>query len=186
MLIYIYVLILISIILGDVSYNDVKSKQYHPGAGNVTWSPNPARTPNLDAMATDHHSLLLNRFYSGSPVCSPTRSSVLTGRTPNRECITGANGCGQLPAYTCDSPLPFPPTTFTAAEAAKLAGMGTFFAGKWHLGNFCPKPNPKKTFASTKWPVSHPGQHGFDEWHATEASARSICLYPYNPEYNPE
>ena len=48
------------------------------------------------------------------------------------------------------------------------------FLGKWHLGNFSPKPGlTKKNFVNEKWPVSHPGMHGFDEWLATEASASS-------------
>lgn len=52
---------------GDPSYNNASANQHHPGAGGVQWTSNPARTPNLDAMATSAHSLVLNRFYSGSP-----------------------------------------------------------------------------------------------------------------------
>ena len=44
-------------------------------------------------------------------------------------------------------------------------------SSKWHLGDFFPKgPKETSSFANTKWPVSHPGIHGFDEWHSTEAS----------------
>ena len=50
------------------------------------------KTPHLDAMAAN--GLRFDRFYAGSGVCSPTRSAMLTGRTPNRECITGAGGDG--------------------------------------------------------------------------------------------
>jgi arylsulfatase A-like enzyme len=39
-------------------------------------------TPVLDEMAAT--GLRLDRFYSASPVCSPTRGSVITGRHPNR------------------------------------------------------------------------------------------------------
>ena len=39
-------------------------------------------TPNLDAMA--ENGLRFDRFYAGSPVCSPTRASVLTGRSNDR------------------------------------------------------------------------------------------------------
>ena len=70
--------------------------------------------------------------------------------------------------------------------------------GKWHLGNFFPKPgltkdnfvnrskwhrsnrrvpvSPHKKIAphsTQEWPSSHPGMHGFDIWHSTEASASS-------------
>ena len=52
--------------------------------------------------------------------------------------------------------------------------MQTFHAaGKWRLGGFSPKgPAEKAGFANKKWPVSHPGVHGFDgrHWISTEAS----------------
>ena len=100
----------------DVGYNNVTERMYQPGAGNKVWRPNPPRTPNLDAMAAGENSLLFTRFYAGSGVCSPTRSAMLTGRTPDRECITGAAGCGQAPAWSCADTLPLPPPTFTIAE----------------------------------------------------------------------
>ena len=100
---------------------------------------------------------------------------MLTGRTPNRECIFSAEGGGQEPAWSCNDPSPLPPTTFTLAKAAKLAGMDTAHIGKWHLGNFFPMEDPyypsSPSFAYSKWPVSHPGIAGFDFWHSTEASA---------------
>ena len=40
------------------------------------------KTPNLDAMAAN--GLRFDRFYAGGPVCSPTRATVLTGRTHDR------------------------------------------------------------------------------------------------------
>ena len=40
------------------------------------------KTPHLDAMASN--GLRFDRFYAGGPVCSPTRASVLTGRTHDR------------------------------------------------------------------------------------------------------
>eukprot|EP00035_Acanthoeca_spectabilis_P002135 m.85326 g.85326 ORF g.85326 m.85326 type:complete len:572 (-) comp11375_c0_seq1:94-1809(-) len=161
---------------GDVGYN---SHTYQNEAYNYTWKFNPPRTPNLDAMAKSDSSILFWRFYAGSGVCSPTRSAVLTGRTPNRECITGAEGCGQEPAWSCLDKMPLPPTTFTIAEAAKKAGYSTIHIGKWHLGDFFYKGTGREVktakggYAYTKWPVSNPGLHGFDEWHSTEASASS-------------
>ena len=49
---------------------------------------------------------------------------------------------------------------------------------QWHLGDFFFKgttisPGLLANDAYSKWPVSHPGMHGFDEWHSTEASAPS-------------
>src|SRR6476469_8650450 len=40
------------------------------------------KTPNFDALARE--GVRFDRFYAAAPVCSPTRGSVLTGRTPNR------------------------------------------------------------------------------------------------------
>ena len=48
------------------------------------------KTPNLDAMAAN--GLRMDRFYAGAPSCTPTRASVLTGRTNDR---TGAFRVGQ-------------------------------------------------------------------------------------------
>ena len=124
---------------GDVGYNNVAERQYIPGAGGRTWAPNPPRTPNIDALANSEATLVFDRSYSGSPVCSPTRSSILSGRTPDRECIFNAEGCGQVPAWSCINPEPFPATVFTLAEATKLAGYTTLHAGKFHLGDFFPK-----------------------------------------------
>lgn len=170
---------------GSVGYQNTVEKQIQPGAGGTYWKPNPPRTPNIDAMSRSPHSYVFDRFYAGSAVCSPTRSSILSGRTPDRDCITGAEGCGQSPAWSCADNLPFPPTTFTVAEAAKKANMSTIFIGKWHLGNFFPKPGiAKNNYVNNKWPASHPGMHGFDEWHATEASASSsMCNCGCRPEW---
>jgi len=43
------------------------------------------KTPNLDAMA--ENGLRFDRFYAGSPLCSPTRATVLTGRTNDRTAV---------------------------------------------------------------------------------------------------
>ena len=45
------------------------------------------KTPNLDAMAAN--GLRFDRFYAGAPVCSPTRATVLTGRSNDRTGVPG-------------------------------------------------------------------------------------------------
>ena len=84
---------------GDIGYNNDPSHQYQPAAGGKKWAPNPPRTPHLDALASAPSTLVFDRFYSGSPVCSPTRSSLLTGRTPDRECVCtfAVPPCGAQP-----------------------------------------------------------------------------------------
>ena len=163
---------------GDVGYTVAQAAQ--PGAGGARWAVNPPRTPNLDALAAAPGTLVLDRMYSGSPVCSPTRASLLSGRTPDRECVFDAEGCGQEPAWSCVNPQPFPAgyavgssRVFTVANAAAAAGYATLHTGKSHLGDFFPKDNPAPSFAYRKWPVAHPGLFGFEDWFSTEASASS-------------
>ena len=57
------------------------------GFGDPGYQGGRAKTPHLDAMSKSPHSLVFNRFYCGGAVCSPTRASILTGRTPNRVCM---------------------------------------------------------------------------------------------------
>ncbi len=111
------------------------------GWGDVGYYDHPVlKTPNLDSMASE--GLRFDRFYAASPVCTPTRGSVLTGRHPNR---FGAF----RPGYTLR------PQELTLAEALKKAGYITGHFGKWHLGSI---------FKGS--PVS-PQNSGFDEWCST-------------------
>ena len=116
-----------------------------------------ALTPNIDAMADN--GLVLDRFYSASPVCSPTRGSVMTGRHPHRFGVTHAN-IGKLK----DEEV-------TLAELLKAEGYATGFFGKWHLGTLTKdvidanrggRPEHIDAF-------SPPSQHGFDVSFASES-----------------
>jgi arylsulfatase A-like enzyme len=93
------------------------------GWGDVGYHGGRAKTPQLDAMAAAPGTLRLERFYSGAPVCSPTRASIQTGRTPRRDCIFGV----EVHAL--------PKSEFTLAKAAKRKGYATAHFGKWHLGS---------------------------------------------------
>jgi arylsulfatase A-like enzyme len=126
------------------------------------------RTPNLDAMAAN--GIVLDRFYAAAPVCSPTRASVLTGRHPMRLGIPGANA-GHLPRDET-----------TLAEMLGSLGYRTGFFGKWHLGTLTTnvrdsnrggRPEQARHFTT-------PGEHGFDEWFATEAKVPT-----WNPMLKP-
>jgi len=58
------------------------------GWGQTGYNGHPVlKTPNLDAMAES--GIRFNRFYAAGPVCSPTRASVLTGRSPIRTGVPG-------------------------------------------------------------------------------------------------
>ena len=53
------------------------------GWGDMAYNGHPQlRTPNFDALARE--GLRFDNFHAAAPVCSPTRGSVMTGRTPNR------------------------------------------------------------------------------------------------------
>jgi arylsulfatase A-like enzyme len=83
------------------------------------------RTPNIDSLARD--GVQLDRFYS-CPVCSPTRSALMTGRWPMR-LGTGYTVVRPWEDYGVPLEEHFLPQTFAAA------GYQTAMAGKWHLGH---------------------------------------------------
>jgi arylsulfatase A-like enzyme len=108
------------------------------GWGDMAYNGHPAlKTPVFDEMSRT--ALRLDRFYAAAPVCSPTRGSVLTGRTPNRY---GIFSWGHS----------IRPQEVTVAEALRQAGYATGHFGKWHCGSVL-AGNP-----------TSPGANGFDEW----------------------
>lgn len=105
------------------------------------------RTPNLERLAK--RGMTFTRAYSASPLCSPTRSSILTGLSPARTGITAPNchlpqvvlqatpGTKAAPGNKSVGPNPVTrlnTTYYTLAEALKDAGYATGHFGKWHLG----------------------------------------------------
>jgi arylsulfatase A-like enzyme len=125
------------------------------GWGDVGFNGNPIiKTPNLDAMAQS--SLRFDRFYSGAPVCSPTRGSCLTGRHPYRYGIWTANE-GHLRKEEISLP-----------EALKTQGYTTGHFGKWHLGTLSPTFSGKGASRDPMKNYMTPGMKGSDEWFATE------------------
>ncbi len=104
-------------------------------------------TPNLDRLAA--RGVRLTQAYSASPLCSPTRSSILTGQYPARLGITSP--VCHLPAVQFEKKLEpgnansrmlvaqsvtrLKPDYHTLAEALKAAGYATAHFGKWHLGH---------------------------------------------------
>ena len=95
------------------------------------------KTPVLDEMAAS--GLRLDHFYSASPVCSPTRGSVLTGRHPNRYGTFTPNWSMR-------------PEEITIAHILSEAGYACGHFGKWHVGT-----------VKAGSPLN-PGAMGFEEW----------------------
>src|SRR5687768_4506590 len=108
------------------------------GWGETGYNGHPhLKTPVLDEMSRS--GLRLDRFYAASPVCSPTRASVLTGRHANRSGAFAPN-------------WPTRPEEITIAQILKSAGYRTAHFGKWHVG-----PVKKES------PLN-PNRMGFDEY----------------------
>lgn len=91
------------------------------GWADVAFHGGNAPTPNLDRLAKN--SLELDQHYV-APVCSPTRSGLMTGRCWSRFGVTA-------PTNT----LALPMDTVTLPRALKSVGYDTCLIGKWHLGS---------------------------------------------------
>jgi len=103
------------------------------GYGDLSCFGNPTiHTKSLDQMAQEGQKW--TQFYVSSPVCTPSRSSVMTGRLPcrtgmcsNKRRVLFPNSNGGIPAEE-----------LTIAEALKADGYSTACIGKWHLGHLKP------------------------------------------------
>ncbi|MET1057662.1 MAG: sulfatase-like hydrolase/transferase [Pedobacter sp.] len=96
-------------------------------------------TPNLDRLA--RRGTRFTSFYAASPVCSPSRASLLTGRYPQRAGLDN-----NAPSSYGDGGG-MPGSQFTMAELFKSGGYKTAHIGKWHIGYS---------------PETMPNQQGFD------------------------
>ena len=106
------------------------------GYGDLSFNGNPnIITPALDNFAAE--SVRFNNFYV-SPVCAPTRSSLMTGRYSLRTGVRDTYNGGAIMASS----------EVTIAEMLKQANFTTGIFGKWHLGDNYP---------------SRPSDQGFDE-----------------------
>ena len=98
-------------------------------------------SPRLDAMATQ--GLRFTQGYANSPVCSPTRFALITGRWQYR--LRGAAEEPLLGAKAQRVPgLGMPPEHPTLPSLLRDAGWHTALIGKWHLG-FPPHFGPLKS-----------------------------------------
>ncbi|MEN8229906.1 MAG: arylsulfatase [Bacteroidota bacterium] len=114
----------IIIITDDQGYGDL----------GITGNPH-VQTPVIDKFATEN--IRFNNFFV-SPVCAPTRSSLMTGRYSLRTGIRDTYNGGAIMASN----------EVTIAEMLKQADYKTGIFGKWHLGDNYPY---------------RPGDQGFDE-----------------------
>ncbi len=114
-------------------------------------------TPHLDDLAAQ--GTIFDRFYSASPVCSPTRASVLTGRNPLRINIPHANQ-GHIKHEEVTLP-----------EILQRVGYSTGHFGKWHLGTLTRSTLDGNRGGRDQYiqEYSLPSMHGYDEYFCTES-----------------
>ena len=117
------------------------------------------KTPHLDRLAAD--GLRFTSCYAGHANCSPSRTALMTGRTPTRVGIRN-----WIPQ---DSPVHVPRSEITIATLLKRAGYATCHAGKWHMnGQFNESTQPQ------------PVDHGFEHWFSTQNNALPNHKNPVN------
>lgn len=109
-------------------------------------------TPNVDALAAD--GLQYTNFHV-APLCSPTRASLLTGRSQHAVGMRGVsnwrtgfpNQLGHISNHAA-----------TVAEVLKAEGYGTYCVGKWHLA---PTQDISAAGPFDQWPLAR----GFDRFY---------------------
>jgi arylsulfatase len=109
-------------------------------------------TPNIDKMAKE--GATFTSWY-GQSSCTAGRSSFITGRIPIRTALSIVVAPGDENYLRPETP--------TIAEFFKKNGYGTYFSGKWHLGDK---------------PVAYPIEHGFDEMREFAAYYPGVYTYP--------
>ena len=115
-------------------------------------TPEVTNTPVLDQLAAE--GVRLTSFYANSPVCSPTRAALLTGRHSIRSDITHV--------FKSGDPKGLPAAEVTLAEMLEPLGYRSGIVGKWHLGE----------------PLEFlPLQQGFDEFYGVPFSNNAAGLY---------
>jgi arylsulfatase len=114
------------------------------------------KTPNLDRMAAE--GMRFRQFYSGSPVCAPSRCVLMTGKHGGHAYIRDNR------EVRPEGQWPIPAAEVTIAELLKSAGYVTGAFGKWGLG-----------FVGTE---GDPNRQGFDIFFGYNCQREAHNFYP--------
>jgi N-acetylgalactosamine-6-sulfatase len=98
------------------------------------------RTPEIDGLAAQ--GILFTHYYAMSPVCSPTRASLMTGRFPAEVDIRSGLASTSAANATKGQPNYLDPDLYTLPDLLRSAGYITGLYGKWHLGHTTDAPDP--------------------------------------------
>ncbi len=120
------------------------------------------KTPNLDRLAAG--GMRFTQHYSGSPVCAPSRCTLLTGKHTGHAYIRANKEMGGWGPDEPEGQLPLPADTITIATLLKSKGYATGGFGKWGLGG------PDST--------GHPNKQGFDHWYGYLCQRVAHNYYP--------
>ena len=106
------------------------------------------KTPNIDQLARE--GTLFSDFYSGSPVCAPSRCTLMTGKHTGHAYIRSNGDPKDLQhlqekfGWEFPGQNPIPAEESTIAELLKTEGYATAAIGKWGLGHFGTTGDPNK------------------------------------------
>ena len=117
-------------------------------------------TPNLDRLAQG--GTRFTQCYTGSPICAPSRSVLMTGRHSGNTRVR--DNFGIVGGVGDQKRVPLEPEDTTVAEVLKAAGYATGITGKWGLGE------PDTT--------GIPNRKGFDEWFGDLNQRNAHTYYP--------
>ncbi len=110
-----------------------------------------AHTPHLDRLSRE--GVVFSNLFCTTPVCSPARAALVTGRYPSE---LGIKDFIPQPGHRLYDPVNVvaldPDRTVTFAEILQENGYNTGLVGKWHLGDWTAAGNQQ----------NHPHHHGFD------------------------
>lgn len=134
------------------------------GIGDLgTYGQKKIKTPNLDALAAG--GIKFTQHYSGSAVCAPSRSSLMTGQHTGHTPIRG-----NMELKGIGGQQPLPESSITLAEMLKKAGYTTGMFGKWGLG----------------FGEGDPNKQGFDEFYGYNDQKLAHRYYPTHLNHNQE
>jgi arylsulfatase A-like enzyme len=117
------------------------------------------KTLNIDKLAAQ--GMLFSNHYSGSTVCAPSRSVLMTGQHTGHTSIRDNKG-GEVKGSEGQTPMSA--SSLTIAEILKQKGYATGAFGKWGLG-----------FIGT---TGDPNKQGFDEFYGYNCQAYAHRYYP--------